>query len=210
MMRTSFGFGEPATAHFFCRNAGKIRLEIENWRLIEHVDAAHIKKIAIAAEKFDYSKPDGIRTARRARRKDSVRKRVDGRSADEIVSLGAVEEPENEEMREAFDVSKASFELRQDFEDAFGIVLRVQSLGNLFGVGVGSFGVSDWAWSEHGLILIAPAEDKLLHRGFARINTDRTSPGLFFSSGFAGVGFGLFARGFFVLAVFGVAVFLLS
>jgi len=63
---------------------------------------------------------------------------IAGRTSEQVESFGAIEEPDDEEVREAFDVGEPGFELRQDFEHTFGLVLRSQSLGNLSGLLVGT------------------------------------------------------------------------
>src|SRR5260221_7425990 len=104
---------------------------------------------AFATEEFDDGEGDWIGTSGGAGGEDAVRAIVNGRRAEQVEPLGAVEEPQNEEMREAFDVGKAGFELREDFEDAFGIMFGVETFGNLLGAVVGSFGASDGLWGKH-------------------------------------------------------------
>ena len=50
--------------------------------------------------------------------------------SDQIESIGAVELPEHEQVREAVDVVQSRLELAQQFDDAFGIVLGAKAFGN--------------------------------------------------------------------------------
>jgi hypothetical protein len=47
---------------------------------------------------------------------------VNGRSSNQIESFGAIEYPQNKQMRKAFDMGEARFELRQDFENTFRVM----------------------------------------------------------------------------------------
>jgi hypothetical protein len=79
-----------------------------------------------------------------------VRAVIDGRSTEQFESFGAVEDPDNEEVREAFDVGEAVCELREDFEEAFSFVLGAWTFGDLLGVVVWTFYVSDGLGRKHG------------------------------------------------------------
>ena len=54
-----------------------------------------------------------------------------GRRAEELETFRTIEDPDDEEMREAFDVREAGFELRQDFENAIRLVLRAGTFRHL-------------------------------------------------------------------------------
>ena len=108
------------------------------------------RELPFTAEEFDDGESDGIGTARRAGREDPVGAVVDGRSAEQFVIFGAIEDPENEQVRKAFDVGEAECEFRQDFEDAFGIVLGARAFGDLLGVVVWTLNVSDGLRRKHG------------------------------------------------------------
>ncbi len=58
---------------------------------------------------------------------------VGGRRRCKFELLAAVELPDNDQMREALDVGKPGFELRQYFEHAISGVLRAQTFGNVAG-----------------------------------------------------------------------------
>jgi hypothetical protein len=143
---TRFGFRHPAAAQVLLGDAGQIRLDVEDRRSVEHVNAADVQGLTVATEEFDDGEGDGIGASRGSRREDSVRAVVDGRSAEQLESFGAVEDPEDEEVREAFDVSEAELEFREDCEDALSLVFGAGSFGDVFRFGVRSFGVSDRAW----------------------------------------------------------------
>jgi hypothetical protein len=146
------GFGQPAAAYLLSWDAGKVGLEIENGGAVEHVETADVQGIAIAAEEFDDGESDGIWAARRAGGEDAVRAVVDGRSAEQLIIFGAVEDPDDEQVREAFDVGEAEGELREDFEDAFGFVLGAGTFWDLLSVVVGTFYVSDGLRGKHDVV----------------------------------------------------------
>src|ERR1700680_152787 len=52
-------------------------------------------------------------------------------------------------MRRALDVGEARFELRQNFENAFRVVLGVETFGDLLRTLVRTSHVSDWSRREH-------------------------------------------------------------
>ena len=78
------GLGEPAAAKFLGRNAGHVRLDIENWSAIEHIDAMHVQLPGVAAQQFNNSERNGIWASRRTGREDTVRPLVKGRAADQF------------------------------------------------------------------------------------------------------------------------------
>src|SRR6266576_4719542 len=83
-----------------------------------------------------------VRTPRRSGRKHTMRPIVAGRRADQFgpmqfVSMsmqfelrGAIELPEDDEMREALDVGEPRLKLGQDLEHTIGLVLSAKTLGN--------------------------------------------------------------------------------
>lgn len=103
--------GEPATAQLFGRDAGQVRFDVEDRSSIEHIDRANLEFGAGATKQFDDRDADGIWTAWRSRGEDAVRAVVGGWGAQQLEALGAVELPEDDEMREAFDVGEAWLEL---------------------------------------------------------------------------------------------------
>jgi len=68
---------------------------------------------------------------------------VDGRIADQIESVGAIENPEHDQVRETFYVGKSGLKLRQDFQDALCVVFRAQALWDLLRIHIGAADVSD-------------------------------------------------------------------
>jgi len=91
---------------------------------------------AFAATQFDNGQTNRIRTPRRARRKHAMRPIVGGRRGQQVFAPQffpgrAIELPDNEEMREAFDVSEPGLKLGQDLEHAIGLVFSIEALGNL-------------------------------------------------------------------------------
>ena len=143
------GFGHPSTAQLFGGDAGEIRLDVEDRSSVQHVDAADVELRAFAAKEFNDCEADRIRTARGASGEDAVRAIVDGRSAEQFESLGAIEFPEDDEMGEAFDVGEAEFELGIDVENALGIVFYAETFGNLSGVFVRTAYGADWLRDKH-------------------------------------------------------------
>src|SRR5690349_15190964 len=79
---------------------------------------------------------------------------VDRRRAQQLESLGAIEGPHNEKMREPFDISKPQFKFRQNFENALRVVLGPRTLRDLLCVGVGRCRVSDCLRREHSRCFI--------------------------------------------------------
>jgi hypothetical protein len=53
----------------------------------------------------------------RPRRKDAVRASCHRRSHEQVVAGGAIEDPEYEQVREAFKIGQPVLELRQDIQD---------------------------------------------------------------------------------------------
>ncbi len=116
---------------------------------MQHIDAADVEFGALAAKQFDDRHADRIWTARRPRGEDAVRTIVGGWSAEQVEALGAVELPEDDQMREAFNVSESGLKLREDVEDALGLVLWAEAFGNLAGVFVGTGDIADGLRGKH-------------------------------------------------------------
>jgi hypothetical protein len=74
---------------------------------------------------------------------------VDWRFAHQIEVAGAVELPEDEEVRESLNVDKPRLEFGQELEDTLSIMFRVQPLGNLAGLVVGAAHESDRLRHKH-------------------------------------------------------------
>ena len=116
---------------------------------MQHVDATDVQAGAFAAKQFDDGHADWIWAARRSRGEDAVRAIVGWRSAEQLKALRAVELPEDDEMREAFDVGEAGLEVGQDIEDAIGLVPCAEAFGNLAGAFVRAGYIADWSRGEH-------------------------------------------------------------
>ena len=71
------------------------------------------------------------------------------RRGSQFESLAAIELPDDYEVREALDVREPSFELRQDFKYAVGVVLCAETFGDVAGVLVGTADESDGARCKH-------------------------------------------------------------
>ena len=56
-------------------------------------------------------------------------------------------------MREAFDIGQPRFELGQDFDDAFGIMLGAEALGNFFCIQVRALYVADGLGENIAILL---------------------------------------------------------
>jgi hypothetical protein len=100
-------------------------------------------------EKLDDGESNWVGTPGGTSREDAMGAIVDGRRTQQFESFGAIEDPQNDEVRETFDVGEAGFKLRQDFEDAFRVVFGVETFRDLLGGFVGSFGVTDWLRRKH-------------------------------------------------------------
>src|ERR1700733_1474905 len=125
-----FCFRQPAAAQFFCGNARHIRLDVKNRRSVKHIDPVNEQRSPFSAQKFHNRQPDRIRAPRRARGEYAMRLIVHRRRAHQIEALGSVENPEHKQMRESFYVFKTQFKLRQDFKDAFCIMLHTKPFWN--------------------------------------------------------------------------------
>src|SRR5687767_4700415 len=66
-------FLEPATTQLLLRHARQVRLDIENRRAVQHVDAAHEQCGTLAPQQRDDREAKWIRPSRRARREHAVR-----------------------------------------------------------------------------------------------------------------------------------------
>src|SRR5579872_6881335 len=78
---------------------------------------------------------------------------VAGRHPAEIETFRPVEDPDDEEVREAIDVVQSVRKLREDLEHAFRLVPGAEAFRDLFGVGVRVPDESDWPWLEHHSVL---------------------------------------------------------
>jgi hypothetical protein len=116
---------------------------------MQHIDAADVEGGAFAAKQFDDGQADWIGAARRSCGENTVRAIVGGRSAEQVEALGAVELPEDHEMREAFDVGEAGLELGQEVENAHSFVLCAEAFGNVAGAFVGAGDMADGLRCEH-------------------------------------------------------------
>src|SRR5438128_7693879 len=120
---------------------------------------------ALAAKQLDGCQANRVRTSRRSRRKHTVRPIVRGRRSDQFgprqfVSMsmqfelrGAIELPEDDEMREALDVGEPRLKLGQDLEHAIGLVFSAKPLGNFACVLVGTTHKSNRPRGEHNGIV---------------------------------------------------------
>ncbi len=138
-----------ASANHPRRKPSGARFEIQDWRPLEHVDAADVEPRAIPAHEFDYGQADGIRTVRRTRGEHAVRTIVAGRRAHQLEAFRAIEHPQHEQVREAFDVGEAFLEFRENFQIPFGVVFRSQSSGNFAGFLVWTSYVTDRPHGKH-------------------------------------------------------------
>ena len=143
------GLGKPPTAQVFGRNTGHVRFDIENWRSIEHVNAADVQFGAFTTDQLNNGQSYRVGTARRSSRKHAVGASIEGWLPDQFKSLRAIEFPYDDEMRKAFDIGEAGRKLWQDFEYAIGVVFDAKTFGDFAGVFVGSGYEADWARGEH-------------------------------------------------------------
>ena len=104
---------------------------------------------AFAAKEFNDSQANRIRAAWGAGSENAVRTIVDGRSAEQFESLGAVELPEDDEVREAFDVSETELKLGLDVENALGLMFYAETFGDFAGGFVGTAYRANLLRGEH-------------------------------------------------------------
>src|SRR5205823_42536 len=116
---------------------------------------------AFAATQLDGGQANRVRTPRRPGRKHTMRPIVRGRRSDQFgprqfVSMsmqfelrGAIELPEDDEMREALDVGEPRLKLGQNLEHAICLVLSAQTLGNFACVRVRTTHKSDRLRGKH-------------------------------------------------------------
>ena len=83
----------------------------------------------LSIEKFDDREPNRVGASRRPGRKHSMWPVVDGGRAEQLESFGSIKDPHNEQVRKAFNVSEAGFELRKNLESALCVMLGAKSLG---------------------------------------------------------------------------------
>ena len=78
------GFGQPSATQGLLRNAGEVRLDIEDGCAVKHVHAPHVELYAFVADKLHHREPDRIGTPRRARGEHTMRTIVGGWTGCEI------------------------------------------------------------------------------------------------------------------------------
>src|SRR5690349_13605507 len=122
---------------------------MEDGRAVEHVDASNVQHSAVSAEEFNDREADRVGTSRGARGEDSMRPVIGRRRADQLDSIGAVEHPDDEEVREAFNVSETALKFRLNLKHAFGLMLRAQAFGNLLRARMRASDKSNRLWREH-------------------------------------------------------------
>ena len=190
-----FGFGEPAAAQIFRCDGREIGLDIEDGRAVEHVDATDVEHCALDAKQLDDGEADGIGAARRPSGEDAMRTVVGRRSTDELVILVLAEDPEDKEVREAFDVLEAGLKIGAEFEDALFGVLCTKAARD--GVGVlkraahpadGTHGVGVRDGSAHGSMLRAVRGRRSESQSAGRFSSWKTvAPGDYFKFGTDGI-----------------------
>jgi hypothetical protein len=144
-----FRFGQPSSAQLFGRDIRQIRLDIEDWRSVEHVHSTSMEARSISSQQFDNTQPNGIWPARRASREHSVRAVVRWRVCKQVEALDAIKYPKDNDVREPVDIGESRFELRQNFKNPFGFVLCTQAFRHLVTLAVRAANVSDGLWREH-------------------------------------------------------------
>src|SRR5438132_10255399 len=90
---------------------------------------------AFTATQLDGCQANRVRASRRSGRKHPMRPVVGGRRTQQFVPSqfelrGAIELPDDDEMREALDVSEPRLKLGQDLEHTIGLVFSAKTLGN--------------------------------------------------------------------------------
>ena len=84
----------------------------------------------LAATELDGGQANRVRTSRRSGRKYAMRPIVRGRCSEQFEPRGAIEFPDDNQMREALDVSESGLKLGQDLEHTIRLVFRAKTLGN--------------------------------------------------------------------------------
>ena len=90
-----------------------------------------MQRVAFAAQQLNDCQANRVGAARRAGGKKAVGAIVGGRRDGQVEAVRAVEDPQNVEMRVAFDVGEAWGKGGQDVERAFLRVLCARAFGNL-------------------------------------------------------------------------------
>src|SRR5882672_8365593 len=104
---------------------------------------------AFATAQLDGGQANRVRTARRPGRKHSMRPIVEGRRAEQIEPMRAIELPDDEEMREALDVGESRLKLRLNLQHTICLVLNAKAFGNFACVLVRTAHKSNWVRGEH-------------------------------------------------------------
>src|SRR5437879_13622440 len=84
-----------------------------------------------AATQLYHGHTNRVGTSGRPRGKHAMRPIVRRRRTQQFEATGAIEFPEDNEMREAFDVGEPRLEIGQDLEHAICLVFSPKTLGNL-------------------------------------------------------------------------------
>src|SRR5579883_1041778 len=148
-MFLGFRFCNPAAPQLLRRNTGKIRLDVQNRGAIEHVHAANMKPRAFTRKKLDHSQANGVRASGRSGGKDAVQAIIDGRLAQQLEAFRPVKGPDHEKMRKAFDVGESRLEFRGNLQNALGIMLDTETLGDFFGFTIWAFDKPDRPHLKH-------------------------------------------------------------
>ena len=143
-----FGFAEPAAAEALRWNIGQVGLNIENRRVVEHVDTPHGEHRAFSLQQLDDGQADRIWASRRPCREDPMRAIVAGGCSDEGDFFGAVKRPDDNQVRKPLDIGEAGFQFGSDLERALGLVVRAETLRDLLGVAERAADVADGAHGE--------------------------------------------------------------
>ena len=118
--------------------------------MVEHVDASDVELCVLAAEELEYGKADGVGAAGRSRGEDAVGFVVEGWRAEQVEVAGSIKVPDDEEVGETFDVGEAEFELRQNGENTFCVVLCVKAIRDFGALLVRAADESNRPGNKHG------------------------------------------------------------
>src|SRR5664279_2088757 len=152
LSRASLGILQPPAPQRLNRDARHVRLDVEDGRLIKHVDAVNVQRGPFAAQQLDNRERDRVRPARGAGGEDSVRYSFSRRSAEKVVAVRTIKYPEYKEVREALDVFQPLLKLRQDLDRPVGLMLGPRPLRHLRSIFERSPRKSDGAWSEENVV----------------------------------------------------------
>ncbi len=127
----AFGGVQPTAPQFPGRDSGQVGLDVDDRRAIQHVDATYPQDVGLATEQLDHGQTERVGTTRRAGGEDPVLELVGRIAAEQLVVIGAVEDPDHEEVRKTLDVAQPVGELGPDLDLALRDMLGSEAARHL-------------------------------------------------------------------------------